>query len=223
MMNELIFILQIVVIACSTLGALFLGKEALITLICTQSILSNLFVVKQIYLFGFAVTASDAYAVGAILGLNLLQEYFGLSIAKKTILINFFVMLFYLLVSQIHLMYTANPFDISHIHFATILEFMPRLIISSLASYAIVQCTDTLVYAWLKKIFVSKHLMWRTIISLTLSQFLDTLIFSIAALHGIVASLTHVILFSFCIKMIVVVLNSPFVALSKKFVKVEQK
>jgi len=223
MINELFFIGQVCLVATSTLVALYLGREALVAVLCIQSILSNLFVTKQIMLFGFDVTASDAYAVGSIFGLNLLQEFFGISLVKKTIFINFFVMIFYLLASQIHLAYTANMFDVTQIHFAAIMTIMPRLIASSLFSYLVVQYSDTLVYAWLKKIFNSKHLTLRTTISLTLSQFLDTVIFSLAALHGVVGSLWQVILFSFGIKICVIVLNSPFVALSKKIVKVEHK
>jgi len=79
-MNEFIFLLHIIIIAISSLVALRLGKEALVAYVCVLGILSNLFVTKQILLFGFNVIATDAFVVGAVLGLQLLQEYYG----KKT-------------------------------------------------------------------------------------------------------------------------------------------
>ena len=90
MINELIFIFHCLIIASSSLFALFLGSYGLVAFICIQCILANLFVIKQITLFGYTATCSDAFTVGATLGLNLLQEYFGKNITKKTIWINFF-------------------------------------------------------------------------------------------------------------------------------------
>src|SRR5438445_4228981 len=104
-MNELIFILHTLIIAAFALGALALGPSALVAFVCIQCMLANLFVVKQITLFGFTATCADAFTVGATIGLNLLQEYFGKEIAKRTIWINFFLLIFYALLSQIHLFY----------------------------------------------------------------------------------------------------------------------
>ena len=63
-MNELIFLFHILLVLSFVLGALRLGKNALLSLLALQAILANLFVVKQISLFGFAVTCSDVFAIG---------------------------------------------------------------------------------------------------------------------------------------------------------------
>ena len=73
-MNELIFLSQIFLISASTLAALYIGKEALISLICLQCVLANIFVLKEITLCGLTATGSDAFTVGIVLGLNLLQN-----------------------------------------------------------------------------------------------------------------------------------------------------
>jgi uncharacterized PurR-regulated membrane protein YhhQ (DUF165 family) len=109
-MNELIFIVHTVVIAAFALGALALGCTSLVAFVCSCCILANLFVVKQITLFGLTATCADAFTVGATIGLNMLQEYFGKEIAKKTIWINFFLLIFYAIVSQIHLIYIPHAF-----------------------------------------------------------------------------------------------------------------
>ena len=84
-MNELVFFTSILAVSTFSLGVLSLGKEALVAFICLQGLLSNLFVTKQIMLFGLDVTSSDIFAVGTILSLNLLQEYYGPQIVKKAI------------------------------------------------------------------------------------------------------------------------------------------
>jgi hypothetical protein len=222
MLNELVFIGQIFVIASATLVALAVGRSTLVGLICLFCVLSNLFVLKQINLFGFDVTATDAYAVGAIMGLNLLQEYFGQAAAKKAIITNFLIMIVYLVMSQLHLAFTPNGFDSFNNHFTALLNIMPRLIVASTVSYFITQISDAKIYTWLKKLSSGKYLTLRSFFSLSLSQLIDTTTFSFLALYGVVGSIWQVILVSFCVKFFVVVLNSPFVALSKKIVKIDK-
>ena len=125
-MNELIFLLQTITVSLCALGALYLGKEALVTFICIQSILANLFVIKQTTLFGLNATCSDAFAVGATLGLNLLQEYFGRTITRKAIWLNFFFLVFYAITSQIHLAYAPSTYaSFSNFQHSIIAFFLP--------------------------------------------------------------------------------------------------
>ena len=60
-----------------------------------QALIANLFVLKQIHLFGMEVTASDGYAIGSLLGLNVLQEFYGKKEAKQATCICFFFMTFF--------------------------------------------------------------------------------------------------------------------------------
>src|SRR5579859_3477715 len=111
MINELIFFSHISILFLSLLGALRIGKEALIGLICVLVVLMNMFVLKQINLFGLSVTATDAFAVAVTLGLNMLQEYYGLKLTQKTIWISFYVSIVVLVLSKVHLLYIPSNFD----------------------------------------------------------------------------------------------------------------
>src|SRR5882724_1397465 len=122
MINEIFFIFHSIIIAISALVALGLGQSALVAFICTQCILANLFVIKQITLFGLTATCADAFTIGATLGLNLLQEYFGKEAAKKAIWINFALLIFYLIASQIHLLYVPAYCDTTQYHFLALLQ-----------------------------------------------------------------------------------------------------
>lgn len=204
MLNECLFILQILLISGFALAAFKMGKEALIAWISIQAIIANLFVLKQITLFGFEVTASDAYIVGSLLGLNFLQEHFGREEAQKATWICFFFMFFFALISQLHLAYIPSLFDYSQGAFNTILKPSPRLFIASLSVFFIVQQFDIRFFNFIRKKFPNAKFAWRMATTLVFSQFLDTFLFSFAGLYGIVASITDIILISFLIKLTVI-------------------
>lgn len=214
----MLFFIHIIIVAGFTLLALRFGKEALITIICLYCILANLFVTKQISLFGMSVVSTDVFMVGSILGLNMLQEFFGKEIVKKTILLNFFVMVLYLALSQIHLWYTPNIFDTTHDHFFALLTPMPRIIIASVLVYLLVQIIDAYLYGILKVATAGRWLMARNILSLSISQLIDTVLFSFAALYGTVHSVFDIIIVSYSLKVLVIMCSSPCISLAKKFI-----
>jgi len=215
-MNEIVFISQVFIIVTSSLGALILGKEALVAFVCIQGILANLFVSKQIALFGLNATASDAFAVGATLGLNLLQEYFGKRIARKTIWINFFLLVLYAIVTQIHLSYTPSIYDTAHQYFVPLLTFMPRLVIASFIAYIVSQTVDYKLYEMLRKIWHYRLLIIRNYTSIIISQLIDTLLFSFLGLYGIVDRIWEIIAVSYMIKLSIIFIAVPFVGFSRK-------
>src|SRR5439155_22211216 len=98
--------------------------EALVAFVCICCILANLFVLKQTTLFGFNATCSDTFTIGATLGLNLLQEYFGRYMSRIAIGINFFFLIFYTIMSQIQLAYAPSLFDSMQPHYMPLLQFM---------------------------------------------------------------------------------------------------
>ncbi|MBD3273536.1 queuosine precursor transporter [Candidatus Dependentiae bacterium] len=218
-MNELIFFLQIIFIIISTLLFLRINKSALVALVALQAVLANLFVIKQIKIFGFNATCADTFIVGSILGLNLLQEYYGKNFSKKALYISFFSMIFYLLMSQMHILYIPAVFDNSQAFFKGIFKFAPRIIISSIAVYFIALLFNNKFYEYLRYKFDSKYLFLRNFISIVFTQLLDTILFVFTALYGIVGSVWQVMFVSFALKLLVIFLAIPFIGLYKKFLK----
>lgn len=215
-MNELIFLIHTLIIAAFALGSLALGPTALVAFVCIQCILANLFVIKQITLFGLTATCADAFTVGATIGLNLLQEYFGKNIAKRTIWINFFLLIFYAIVSQIHLLYIPQSADIAQQHFIPLLTLMPRIVIASFSVYLFTQMTDYYLYGILKKTFQDKYIVFRNYISIAFCQLLDTVLFSFLGLYGIIDNIGEVIIISYLIKLASIIIATPFVGFSRK-------
>ena len=215
-MNELIFSFHILFLMSLSIIALKLGEKALSCFIVLMSIISNLFVLKQIELFSLTVTAADAYTICGLFSLNLLQEYFGKEKASKIVSINFFCMLSFGLLAIIHLKYIPSPIDLTQNAYHEILSLSPRLIVSSLASYFVSQKIDVLTFGYLREKIFPNSISKSSLISSLCSQTVDTILFSLLALYGEVNSVLSIIFLSLVIKFITILAMSPMMNYSKK-------
>lgn len=214
-MNELLFFTQILLVIGFTFGARKMGRDALVSSAILQAILANLFVTKQIVLFSFHVTASDAFAVGSILSISFLQEDFGKEAALKTTLLTFFAFLFYVLVSSVHQLFTPSPFDQTDAAFQTILSTTPRLLFASITTFFLVQQFDVRFLTFMKNRFPNIAFSTRASLSLLLSQLLDTTLFTFLGLFGLVGAIGDVILVSYLIKLAVISMASSSLRMMK--------
>lgn len=217
-MNECIFILHTIFVGFVTLAAARAGKEALIAAMCLFCLLANLFVTKQAVLFGLNATCSDAFAIGAVLVANLLQELYGQRYAIKAVWISFGSSCAYAVFSYLHLLYLPACCDTAHPHFEAILSSTPRIVAASLIVYMVVQYMDSGMFAWLKKRFTTQHFIARALYSTIISQLIDTVLFSFLGLYGMVDNILQIIIISYCIKIIALFMAAPFAALAKKVV-----
>lgn len=215
MINEIIFLLHVLFITSGALAATWAGSEALTAFITLQAILANLFVTKQITLFGLTATGTDAFMIGASLGLNLLQEWYGKAAARRAISISFGFLVFYTLATIIHLNYAPAADDIMHGHFQSILDAMPRITIASLCVYLFVQYLEYYTFGLLTRLFGGNYLSLRNIVSIGICQFVDTVLFSFLALYGIVSNVLHIIIISYSIKLITIFISTSFVGYAR--------
>ena len=215
-MNEILFIFHTILISCFALGALVLGSEALIAFICLQTILANLFVIKPIMLCGWTATGADAFTIGAVFGFHLLQEFYGRNLTKKVIWLSFGMLFFYLIMSQIHLLYIPHSCDLTQQHFYALLSLMPRIAIASLVSYLISQQFDCWLYEKLRLAFKGNYLPARNYVCAATSQLLDTVLFSFLGLLGIINNIGEVMIISYGIKLTALALTTPFLLVVRR-------
>lgn len=215
-MNLLILIFHLLVVGSCTLLALRKGAIILVAWIALQSILANLFVLKQISLFGANITCSDAFAIGSIFGLNLLREYVGKEWATLALKTSIWLMLFFAAMSQLHLLYIPSSYDSSHDAYQTLLSASPRLILASLLTFYAVQTLELRLFAYLKHRLPTLPFVIRNITSTTLCQALDTALFSFLGLYGLISCLTSVMLMSFLTKLLIIALMGPLLHFSKR-------
>ncbi len=203
-MNELIFVVQVGAIVAMVMGARRLGKEAVITLAVLLAVFANFFVLKQIPLLGFTVTCSDAYVIGHLMCLNLLQQLHGRESAQRTIVLSFAAMLVFALLSQVHLMFRPSTFDTAQDHYAALLGVAPRLLAASLGTFYCVQRFDLFLFGKILKKLPSLSWRTRSSISLIISQAVDTLLFTLLGLYGVVDDWVSIFWMSFAVKCAVI-------------------
>lgn len=220
-MNEIIFFIYVTVLSLSSIIALKISKSALISLICLQAVLANLFVTKQIGLCGFTATASDALAVGCTLGLNLVQEYYNKEEAQKAVNISFFCLAVYTVLTILHLNYLPAQSDCSQSSFELILSSMPRIIIASLMSYYITQNLDCWLYSKLK---LFNNFLVKNYLSVSITQLLDTVLFTFMGLYRInsqfesINIIYQIIFISYTIKLLTILISAPILTVFKKLI-----
>jgi queuosine precursor transporter len=196
-----------------------MGKEASIAWVALLALLANLFVTKQITLFGLNVTCSDSLAVGYLLGSNLIQEFFGKEAAKKSIWISFSLSVAFLLLSFVHLVYKPNIHDTTQTHFSFLLQPLLRLTLASFFAFLVTQFIDLQIFSYVKKKTEGRWMAGRIVLCTSFAHLIDTILFTFSGLYGIVASVFSVILFSFTIKLLVIALATPFLLFCRKVMR----
>jgi len=217
-MNELLFFSHVVFILFVTLVALKMGPKMLTASVCLQILLCNLFVTKEITLFGLDVTSCEAYTVGAFLSLNLLQEFFSKKDAYNALWTCLFCMAFVVITSQLHMSYAPSEFDNAHLAFEQILSRTPRIFLASITSYCLALFLDVQLFQKIKNKWPTKPFWARTLPSIFISQFIDTVVFTFLALFGVLHNIWHVIAMAYIIKVITTLSLAPMTLFVKKFV-----
>ncbi|MCB1113789.1 MAG: queuosine precursor transporter [Chlamydiia bacterium] len=199
-MNEMIFFGQAAAVYLFTVVLFYSSREVLAGWMGLLGIMANIFVAKQVTLFGLDVTASDIYAVGLYLTLNIIQEFDGREAGNRAMKIAFGFQIGFLALAYLHLLLQPNGYDASQTAFEVILSTYPRILAASLLTLWTVQKWDLMFFQWVKQRFSTVSFTFRNLLTLGVSQALDTLLFTFLALWGIVGNLGHIILLSFLIK-----------------------
>lgn len=215
LMNEYLFFIHILLLLGFISIAFRFGKSALMTICTLQTIFANLFILKQIQIFGLTVTPTDAYTIGSFFTLNLIREHYGMKEAKKIIHLNLLFLLFFVAMSIIQVNYAPDKVDFMHQNYASILLFVPRIFIVSLISFYLSQFLDMTLFAKLRARFSLTPAM---LFSLSISQLFDTIFFSYGALAGTVSNIASIIFFSYLIKLVTILFMSIFTSKVQKVV-----
>ncbi len=218
MSNEIFFIAHILVNIFFLLLSLRLGKTYLIIFYALQVVMANFFVLKEITLFSLDVTASDVFAVGSLLSINLLREYFGVETAKKTIWLGFFSSLIFMIMGQFHLRYAPNLSDQTSEAYHKILSLNVRVSVASFVTFLIVQKLDLELFKQLKK-RLKRSLAFTLFLTITVSNAVDTVLFSFLGLYGLVNSVIPIMLMAYLIKIIITIASAPFIGFTKKIIR----
>lgn len=207
--NEIIFCIQISL--CVFFGMFFAsrGRSWLLGWLSLLSIVMNIFVLKQVRLWGLEVTSADVYMVGMLTSLNYARELYDRESINEIMLGSWVITMAFLLMTHLHLALIPSKYDISQEHFLALFSPTLRLIVASLVTMMTVQVLDGRLFSWLQKICKYRYFGIRNAMTIAITQILDTVMFSYLGLYGIVAHLNEVIFLALLIKLSVVAISLP--------------
>ncbi len=197
------------------------GKTGLFVWIATATIISNIQTTKLIDLFGLETSLGTILYGSTFLATDIINEKYGKKQAKKTIGLGFLVMIFMTVLMYIALLYVPSKSDFANESLNIIFTLNVRITTGSICGFAVSQLLDTVLYHKLKSRF---NALWiRNNVSTMISQLFDTLIFVTIAYVGEVpvSAIINIVFTMYLLKILVAVLDTPFMYLSKKIKSIE--
>jgi queuosine precursor transporter len=221
--NELLFIVFLLLdMSLVVLTYRLFGKEGLYGYVVLAIITCNIEVLKQVEMFGMAVTLGNILYGSIFLTADILAEVHGKKAAQKAVWLGFTALLLATLFMQLAIQFVPSTSDQAQPHLAWIFGFMPRVALASLAAYVFSQLLDVTIFMRIKQRMRGRSLWLRNNASTLLSQAVDTVTFTILAFAplpgiGAVAGFEQwnviwdIVLTTYIIKLMVSVLDTPFV------------
>ena len=183
--------------------------------IAVSIVLMNIFVMKQVNVFGLEATLGNIMYASLFFATDLLSEHYGHKKAQKAVRLGFFAAIFAGLMVQFSVHYAPSEFDFAQESFFTLFTLTPRIVVASLFTYLVSTNLDIWIYHLIKHRTGEKMLWLRNNVSTVISQLVDSFLFTYLAFYGHFQVLHEVALFTFIIKMIVAFMDTPFLYLSK--------
>ncbi len=157
---------------------------------------------------------------------DILSEYYGKEKARTNILIGFCSFLFMTLLMVLTIGLKPSESDWAQESLSNVFTPMTRFFIASMIAYLISQYFDVWFFSYLKKITTEKYLWFRNNLSTVASSLVDNTVFSIFAwilLNPEPVSIYNVIMIyifgTYLLRILIALLDTPFIYLAKFFIK----
>ena len=190
-MNEILLIVSLVLIYSTVLLAYrFLGKEGLYCYTVFATITANLEVLLMVDAFGMEQTLGNILFAATFLVTDILSENEGKKEANKAVNIGIITSIFFIVLSQLWLLYVPSESDWASSSFDVIFSNTPRIMLASVIVYAVCQRFDVWLYHkwWAltdNKFGNHDKFLWlRNNGSTLISQLINTVLYNVAAFGG---------------------------------------
>ena len=157
---------------------------------------------------------------------DILSEYFGKDKARTNILIGFCAFLFMTILMVITIGFKPSTQDWVQESLSNVFTPMTRFFIASMIAYLISQYFDVWFYSYLRNYTSQKYLWLRNNLSTALSSLVDNTVFSIFAwilLNPEPIDLYKVIMIyilgTYLLRILIALLDTPFIYIAKFFIK----
>ena len=209
--NELLFLAHIVAVSISVIWGLWYSHGALLAVLGVQMVLANLFVSKQIMLFGIETNCSEVFIVGGMYGISLMRTYYSPHACQRAIYTIFGALSVFVLLIQFNLAYGGVDAELGS-QLLFLCGSSARLLIASVCAYLVSEQAHLFFCSLLDK--NNDSAVWQ-VAAIIGGQFIDSVVFGYIGLYGVVNHLVSVILFSIVVKIIVALALSPMIALTR--------
>ena len=226
-MNECLFFVSILINFIGVLCSYKLfGKIGIFAWIAIATVIANIEVLKCVDIFNMALTLGNVTYGSIFLATDILNEKYGVNIAKKSVYIGFFSLFIFTLITQTDLHYISNSADFAGEAMKTLFTITPRMCFASMFAYFVSNIIDIHLYALVKLFFTSDKFLWlRNNTATMLSQLIDTLIFTYIGFVGVFENKILIELFitTYSLKLIIALLDTPFLYIAKKINPIADK
>lgn len=225
MRNEILLIGSMVVLY----GAVLLwyklfGRAGMYCFTVFATITANIEVLLLVDAFGMEMTLGNILFATTFLVTDILSETEGKPAAQKSVWVGIATSVLFILVSQSWLQYQVSANDFAFPSFRQIFSNTPRMMLASLAVYAIAQVFDVWMYHFwwgltTRKYGDSRRFLWlRNNGSTLLSQLLNAVLFTGFAFWGIydLPTLVSIALSSYAIFIVTSLADTPVVYLARR-------
>jgi len=216
-MNEFWFFTIALLDLAVVLFAWRLGKEWVFVTIVVNIILTNTFAAKLIPIFGLVTDSGNVFYAAVFIATDILTEHHGKRDGYRSVWMGFLSVLLFIVMGQLVLRFTTIG-DTQEVASAmgTLFGVVPRIAGASLIAYVISQNFDIWFYHFLHDKIGPQKLWLRNNLSTSTSQFIDSVIFFSLAFAGTVpfSVLLTITFTGYLLKLIVAVLDTPFIYLS---------
>jgi len=225
MTNEIILVLTAVFLYLSVLlWYKFFGSTGLMCFTVLATIVANIEVLILVNAFGMEMTLGNILFSCTFLVTDILSEIEGKEKAKQAVKIGVATSILFLIISQSWLFYTPSVHDHMLPNIRNIFSMTPRLILTSVIVYALVQVIDVWLYhKWWQftenKFNDKRKFLWlRNNGSTIISQLLNSILFTYLAFYGIYdnSTLISITLTSYSIFFVISLLDTPVIYMARR-------
>ena len=225
MSNELMLVINIVVVYFLTLMSYYLfGKKGVLCWNAIATIAANIEVMILIEAFGMEQTLGNIMFATTFVATDILSENYGKKEAALAVKTGIFVSVAFIIFTRIWLMYTPSANDTVMPSIITVFSNTPRVMLAGFVVYGIVQAADVFLYHKIWKFTEklsgsAKGFLWlRNNAATLISQFLNAILFNLAAFAGVydAKTLVSIIISTYVIYIITSLADTPIVYLARK-------
>ncbi|MBE6599114.1 MAG: VUT family protein [Ruminococcaceae bacterium] len=224
-MNELLLILTLIIEFGAVLFAYRLfGKGGLYAMTAFCTITANIEVMILIHAFGMEQTLGNILFAASFAITDILSENESKKDANRAVNLGIFISVFFIIVSQSWFLYTPSPADTASPAIRQVFASTPRLMLVSIAVYAVTQKLDVWMYhKWwsftTKKFGDSRRFLWLRNNAATLTaQLINSFLFNFGAFYGTypIPVLIGISLSSYVIYIVTSLCDTPVVYIARR-------